>query len=415
MGKVIFLFLLLEILLWVHKCQGSRLPHGSHEDLINIISIVDISSIFYCFVKLHSIISSTSSKHLLKFYFLSLDDSNQTNLYIQQFFLNCSFYSYHLRYEIVSWSTVPFSQQDLTLSGFDTWTIYSRIYLPVIFPVDKYLYLDNDIVVNGDILELYQTKLMLKSPNTLLPPSKQISNSFQITNSRTIPIIGFVFEVNAAYGGYINSHFNHSHPFVRKVLEHNHPEIFFNGGVALVNALQWRKENFTSCAEKILLENTQHPGSLYNSKAVGDQGLFYLLLDGRTAYLPPKFNMRRLPNKTVKFLSQNELGNSSVQISIIIDSSFSSTGIVHFAGTTHGKSSLLCDKPLTYPHLATGAVPLFLSVVFSLHSSCPISHKFIPTSCWNAIKVVQHAVSFGNMTVRYNPGRGKFIWPPNDP
>jgi lipopolysaccharide biosynthesis glycosyltransferase len=163
--------------------------------------------------------------------------------------------------------------------------------------------------VNGDILELYQSKLFLKSPNTLLPPSKQVSsNSYLSLNSRAIPVIGFVFEVNSVYGGYIHSHFNHSHPLVRKVIKHNHPEIFLNGGVALVNALQWRKENLTARAEKILFENTQYPGSLFNSKAVGDQGLFYLLLDGRMAYLPPKFNMRRLPNKTVKLLNQNELG-----------------------------------------------------------------------------------------------------------
>lgn len=285
--------------------------------MMNIVSIVDIRSIFYCFVKLHSIISSTSSKDQLHFYFLSLDEnSNQTELYITQFFQNCSSSSSPPpRYEIRSWFSLPYHQQDLTLSaGFDTWIIYSRIYLPLIFPVEKYLYLDNDIVVNGDIRELYHTKLMLKSPNTILPSSRQ-SNSYQ-SISHAVPVIGFVFEVNAGYSGYINSHFNRSHPIVRKVLEHNHPEIFFNGGVALVNALQWRKENLTSRAEKLLFENTKQPGALYNSRAVGDQGLFYLLLDGRMAYLPPKFNMRRLPNKTVRLLSRYELGNHSISISV---------------------------------------------------------------------------------------------------
>lgn len=96
------------------------------------------------------------------------------------------------------------------------------------------------------------------------------------------------------------------------------------------------------------------------------------------------------------------------------DSTIRFLGIVHFAGTTHGKSSLLCDQPLTYPHLVTAAVPLFLSVVSSLHSTCPMSHQFIPASCWNAMEAVQHAVSFANLTVRYNPGRGRFLWPPND-
>lgn len=271
------------------------------DNFIHIILILDKSAIFYCLVNVFSIIYSTSNSNKLFFHFLIFD--SESKHYLDEYFDNCHA---NIHYEIVNWASVTIQQQMLSSTGFDSWTIYSRIYLPMIFPVDKYIYLDNDIVINGDIAELFAQKLEPKSFRDLLPKSKQTAEPYRSKNS---PVVGFVFETNQMYRGYIHSHFNVSHPLVRKVLQHNHPEIFFNAGVALVNADQWRKEGLTKKAETLLFENTLHHGLLFDSKAVGDQGLFYLLLDGRMTYLPHKFNMRRLPNKTVRFLDQNELGS----------------------------------------------------------------------------------------------------------
>jgi lipopolysaccharide biosynthesis glycosyltransferase len=401
-------------------------------NFIEIISIIDKSSIFYCLVKLESIIRSTKSPHLLSFHFLSFHSQSEETL--KHYFLSC-----HptVRYEIISWSSTPFSQSSLplfTFTGFDTWIIYSRVYLPLIFSkLDYYLYLDNDLIMNGAIEELWTLTRRAFSTRARLNPNQALLNLLPKFKQKNLeqysqgtpdqqqqlrpPLMGFVFDVNFAYSGYLNSHFNLTHPLVIKVRQMNHPEIFFNAGVAVVNAIQWRKENVTRQAEALLLENTKQPGALFDSQAVGDQGLFYLLLNGRMIPLPPKFNMRRLPNKTVRFLERNELGDARIpslapRLDLLTPLSLSSIGITHFAGTTRGISSVLCENPLMYPHLSSAAIPLFLSVISSLSSTCSVSRPFIPSACWKAIDKVKTAVQHNNLTINYNPGSGKFCWPP---
>jgi lipopolysaccharide biosynthesis glycosyltransferase len=326
----LLLFVLVESLTALTDPTG----FSGHSNLIEIVSIIDKSSIFYSLVKLESIIRSSPEPQLLSFHFLSFD--SQTEQTLRDYFTSC--HSTLRHYEIVPWLSTPYhSHLPFSFSGFDTWIIYSRIYLPLIFSnLDRYLYLDNDLVVNGAIDELWSlatrtftSPLGLRaarprprpSPSQslldLLPKSKQKNlsrysqDTSRLEQRQLPPLVGFVFEVNFAYAGYLHTHFNLSHPLVAQVHQMNHPEIFFNAGVAVVNAIQWRKENITAQAEALLFENTNQPGALFDSKAVGDQGLFYLLLNGRMVPLPPKFNMRRLPNKTVRFLEKDELGRAT--------------------------------------------------------------------------------------------------------
>lgn len=90
-------------------------------------------------------------------------------------------------------------------------------------------------------------------------------------------------------------------------------------------------------------------------------------------------------------------------------------GVVHFAGSTHGKpTSTLCEHPLQYPHFTQGALPLFLSVLHSLNRICP-DVAVVPKSCYEAVDIINDHIksSNGTLKVTYNPGAGRFMWPPH--
>ena len=58
------------------------------------------------------------------------------------------------------WEEVkPANFPNLTQRHFDRDHIYARFYLPQLFPVGKLIYLDNDIVVNADLMELFHNPL----------------------------------------------------------------------------------------------------------------------------------------------------------------------------------------------------------------------------------------------------------------
>lgn len=85
-------------------------------------------------------------------------------------------------------------------------------------------------------------------------------------------IVGFVFDRAYFNKEYIHNHFNQSHPLVISAMKVRELDIFFNGGVALINSKQWRLNNLTELAEKIIIENIN--GEIYSTSA-GDQGNFY--------------------------------------------------------------------------------------------------------------------------------------------
>lgn len=273
-------------------------------EFVDIISIVDESSVQPCMVKVHSIIESSRHKSDLRFHFLAL-----TNSTIDELKTNLECFN-SIIYSIKIWkpsSTFP----NVTSNGFDSEIIYSRIYLPHIFNVNKYIYIDNDVVVNADLWQLYNIPLEPLSTSKYTPRRKSaiVPSTSTLKASHTSPkiVMSFVYDLNQVHRHYLHSHFNQSHPLVRQVLSRNSPDLFFNGGVAVVDALLWRQLGLTKRAESLIDQNNGN--AIYSSSAAGDQGLFYLLLDGMLGALPPEYNMRRLPNKTVRFLEQQVLGN----------------------------------------------------------------------------------------------------------
>jgi lipopolysaccharide biosynthesis glycosyltransferase len=274
-------------------------------EFVEIVSIVDQFSLQPCMVKIHSIIESSKHKQDLRFNFLALTHDTVGMLEKSLLCFN------KINYVIKAWTPSP-TFPNVTSNGFDTDVIYSRIYLPQIFNVNKYIYIDNDIVVNADLWMLNQIPLEPLAISKYTPRRKHptaSSHSLKYSSSRK-PVMGFVYDLNYVHRHYLHSHFNQTHPLVKQVMSHNDPDLFFNGGVAVVDAFLWRQLGLTKQAENLIAKNNGN--GIYSSAAVGDQGLFFLLLDGLLAALPPEYNMRRLPNKTVRFLEQQTLGKLSM-------------------------------------------------------------------------------------------------------
>jgi lipopolysaccharide biosynthesis glycosyltransferase len=353
------------------------------------------------------------------------------------------------------------SSQYLRNVGFETDVIYARMYLPEIFPdLTRFIYLDNDIVVTSSLVELMLYSLQIKSFESIVQKSNQVSAmaqqsaishlrhsmspaSMKHTDLRThthdhihkyhqqrdighhrhlaakeYAAIGLVYETHPFYKGYMKSNFNLSAPIVRDALKAlGRDDLFLNGGVIVYDAVLWRQRKYRERAEQLMKMNTN--GSLYSS-SVGDQGVFYLMLQEKVAFLPAKFNMRRLPKHTTNLLEDGV------------------SGIVHFAGTTGGNAEVLCKDPMQYPLLANAAMPLYLSIIHSynntaqkrvLGSSGDLQDNMNDTKvngdidsiswqwrygsvCADAVDFLKRGLKKDKITVKFNPGAGQFTWPP---
>jgi lipopolysaccharide biosynthesis glycosyltransferase len=479
------------------------------EQKIKIVSIIDESSVLSCLIKVHSIIQSSTDPSHLQFYFIVIQQKSKIIEKWMKSFKNC-FPDMFIESKV--WDR-PESLPPLHDRIFEIEIIFARFYIPHIFPfIDRYIYLDNDMIVTADLSNLYSFPLIAhssvpakkkiwnyeeRSPHSkigernemhnnimskkMLPPKqKRVSRNLQ-SNDRLLlaksrnqdkkpspkqyalnedfynggtklrykdknkAVAAFVFEDHPQNIAYIKSNFNTSHPLVRSTLSLRPKESFFNGGVAVVDASLWRKENFTKQAEKIIENN--YNGSLYSHSA-GDQGTFLLLLQGRIAYLPSNYNMRRLPKKTVNMLTEGK------------------NGIIHFAGSTFGVPLLSCYEPLRYPIFIPAVVPLYLQIISSLSRQCPILNTgnrkdgsskdnssitihntnsnnrnmsrddksirtyggnrnnvtkdndlwTIPIECSQAIVELKEAEKKGEVKIKYHPGKSlEFGWPLMNP
>lgn len=227
--------------------------------------------------------------------------------------------------ETKQWSP-PASMPKLRHRAFEKDFIYARFYLPEVFPrVNRFVYLDNDIIVNADISELHSEPLTTKSfpiPVPIQAPSdvvlhasrwknRLMDNRYEQIHSRIrhqpqpvdtggTAAVGFVYENHTMYMGYLQGHLNLSHPLVRHtVRQHGGTSVFFNAGVFVVDAELWRRQNLTRRAEAIMRMNVEE--GLYSPRPA-DQATFYLLLGRNVSYLHPRWNMRRLPKKTISML-----------------------------------------------------------------------------------------------------------------
>ena len=133
-----------------------------------------------------------------------------------------------------------------------------------------------------------------------MPPAK-------LVNRGPSASVAFVYETHPVYRDYINAHFNLSNPFVRSIVEMRGRDAFLNGGVFVVDAVRWRQKKLTQLAEEGMKRNERE--FMFNTAALGDQGPFFLFFINETSYLSPRYNMRRLPKKTVHLLEDGQKGS----------------------------------------------------------------------------------------------------------
>jgi hypothetical protein len=141
--------------------KTSNIPPPLKEP-ITIISIVDESSAYSTLLKCYTVIKShqITTSYYLSFKFLLIDNNNDKlilnwNNTINKIFPN-------INYETKVW-VQPKTFPKLRNDKFETSVIFARFYLPLIFKdVDRYIYIDNDIIVTADILELYKYPLYIR-------------------------------------------------------------------------------------------------------------------------------------------------------------------------------------------------------------------------------------------------------------
>lgn len=210
-------------------------------------------------------------------------------------------------------------------------------------------------------------------------------------------------ESHPQYNLMLASSFNLTHPLVNNIISASQLVLmstvstgpYLNAGVFIVDAVLWRKHHITTLAEEIMTENAN--GSIFATNA-GDQGVFYLLSEKYIFGLEARWNMRRLPKKTVLMLEKRT--NQGVF----------TTGIVHFAGSTGGDATRLCRKPY-YPLFKNAVQPLYLSVVSSFQRAFPdlfSSCDDLYIVCATCREILKKEVK----EEMYNPGKGNFRWPP---
>ena len=122
---------------------------------LHIVSILDTSGTESCLLKLYSIVQSTAFPQRVRLYSLIMDSS------IARSWNDTLFRVFpRIPHEMKLWEHCkPANFPNLTQKHFDKDHIYARFYLPQLFPVGKLIYLDNDIVVNADLTELFQNPL----------------------------------------------------------------------------------------------------------------------------------------------------------------------------------------------------------------------------------------------------------------
>jgi lipopolysaccharide biosynthesis glycosyltransferase len=312
-------------MLWMHIITligcWSRIAFCMMHDKVHLVSILDHSAISATLLKIHSILHSTGAPSSLYFHFLIFEEQNFSINTWNNIFHGCFLTA---NFESVAWVRPP-ALQVLRNENFERDIIFCRFYLPQIFSkIPRLLYIDNDVLVNVDVTLLYQWPMIITNwkPLSHHPQTSTTTNLPHGIDSlgRTTPksmrplrpsisskpaAVAMVYETHPFYRNYLSANFNLTHPLVEKVHKKLDKDLFLNAGVFLIDVPIWQQQNLTAVAEQIILSNSRFQ---FYSPSVGDQGTFYLLLEDRMSILPPEFNMRRLPKKTIHMLEQGQLG-----------------------------------------------------------------------------------------------------------
>ncbi len=136
------------------------------------------------------------------------------------------------------------------------WTTYGRLLIPGVVLSEKVLYLDSDLIINADILELknFPTDNEIAAVS-IRKVEESMENRFLSGKLQILPGTGY-----------------------------------FNAGVLLFNTVAWRENNF----DKKLKEITDN---YPNELLLADQTLLNAACQGKFRHLPAKYNLPWYPDK----------------------------------------------------------------------------------------------------------------------
>lgn len=207
--------------------------------VINVVCGIDDKYYQHCAVMLVSLIKSTNRK--FNIYILSLNVNENHKSLLREMIISLG-----SEVQILDVSSDWVQQFPIRRRDYLSLATYLRLFIPQLLPpeIDKVLYVDSDIVFNGDISELYDVDL----------------SNYSLAGIEDAPNL---------------------HPLR---LSYNEADSYFNAGLILLNLEYLRGIDFTNLAQKYIREN-------FAKIRLHDQDVLNALLHGTVLFLDIKWNM----------------------------------------------------------------------------------------------------------------------------
>ena len=190
-----------------------------------------------------------------------------------------------LRFIDINKSFDEYKYIDFHTRDYITRSTYNRLFIPNIFnKYDKVLYLDVDILINDNLVDLYNTEL---NSNFLIAAIQDLSNELWLPNN-----INQKYEVCN---------------YIKQDLKIKDPKEYINAGVILFNIKECLNNDFLNSCLKTL-NNIGNPIFL-------DQDIINITCNGKIKYLDYRYNFLAIylqnPN-TEKYISKHTLKNIKI-------------------------------------------------------------------------------------------------------
>uniref|UniRef100_A0A4W3IHY7 Glycosyltransferase 8 domain containing 2 n=1 Tax=Callorhinchus milii TaxID=7868 RepID=A0A4W3IHY7_CALMI len=222
---------------------------SSSEDLIPIIICAAEERMGGTIATINSIYSNTNAR--IFFYIIALSDSL---LHIRKWIENTKLK--HIQYKILEFNPAvlkgkirPDSARPELLQPLN----FVRYFIPLlIHNHEKVIYLDDDVIIQGDVQDLYES---------ILHPGHAAAFSMDCDMTSTHEMVRSMGMQNTYMG-----HLDYRRATVRD-LGINPTTCSFNVGVFVANVTEWKRQRITKQLEKWLLLNVEE--NLYNSALAG--------------------------------------------------------------------------------------------------------------------------------------------------
>ncbi|AYV84291.1 MAG: putative galacturonosyltransferase 6-like protein [Hyperionvirus sp.] len=228
---------------------------------VHILICSDHNEFIGVFAVIESIIVNTNHPERIHFH-ITVNDK-ELDLFSRQF--HNLFNQYKFNIEIKEFPPNKFLEENICIKHHNTFFVnyisnimnFSRFYLGELYPhLEKVIYLDTDVIVQGDIIELHDSILLDK-------------HMFAAVPFMTFYQLGFYNQVLEFFPD----------------LKLNHKT--FNAGVYLTNLKEWTKQNILLQVQKIMLIHKNSKDPLFN---LGTQPILNIIFNDKYYELPGCWN-----------------------------------------------------------------------------------------------------------------------------